>query len=69
LRSKYHLPVLGRKNPIFTCISLEKVAVAEVLAERVTAQGPVPLQPPPLQPVKVEPAVALAVRVTVVPLG
>jgi hypothetical protein len=46
-----------------------KVPATVVGAFIVTTQGPVPVQPPPLQPVKVDPLAALAVKVTVVPLG
>jgi hypothetical protein len=36
-------------------------------ADKVTAQGPVPLQPAPDQPEKVKPCAAVAVKVTTVP--
>ena len=44
-----------------------KVAVTVRLELMATVQVPVPEQPPPDQPAKVEPAVATAVRVTLVP--
>jgi len=46
-----------------------KVAVTVVSAATVTVHDPVPLHAPPLQPPKTEPAVAVAVRVTMVPLA
>jgi hypothetical protein len=44
-----------------------KVAVTAVATLIDTVQVPLPLQPPPDQPVKLEPALALAVRTTLVP--
>jgi 3D (Asp-Asp-Asp) domain-containing protein len=45
-----------------------KVAVMPCAELIVTVHVPVPLHPAPLQPVKAEPALAAAVRVTLVPL-
>lgn len=67
MRSKRHVPSLGRKTPIFTFICEAKVAVTVVAAETVTVQVPEPLHGP-LQLVKVDPAAGVAVSVTVVPL-
>lgn len=44
-----------------------KFAVTVAAAVRLTVQVPVPVQPPPLHPANVEPALAEAVRVTLVP--
>src|SRR5262249_42056279 len=46
-----------------------KVAITPMSAVSGTRQGAAPLQPPPDQPPKTEPAVTVAVRVTVVPVG
>jgi len=50
-------------------LPLLNVAVTVTAAVNATTQLPVPLQPPPIQPANVEPSLAVAVKVTLVPLA
>ncbi len=61
------LPVPDLLTVRLNCWTL-KFAVTVVAAFIVTLHVPVPEHPPPLQPLNVDPPVALAVRVTTVPL-